>query len=55
MRVDVTHRARTQGQSNYTNLGRALVGALDLFGVWWLLRRRRLTEVIDPELIEKEE
>ena len=40
--VPVTDRARTGGASHYTNLGRALVGASDLFGVWWLMRRRRL-------------
>ncbi|MEO0680697.1 MAG: glycosyltransferase family 2 protein [Pseudomonadota bacterium] len=40
--VDVSHKAREAGRSNYTNLGRALVGALDLIGVWWLIRRRRL-------------
>ncbi|MEL6316833.1 MAG: glycosyltransferase family 2 protein [Pseudomonadota bacterium] len=43
--VDVVHRAREHGASKYTNFGRALVGAIDLFGVWWLLRRRRLPRV----------
>jgi len=43
--VDVSHRGRTAGKSKYSNLGRALVGATDLFGVWWLLRRRRLPEI----------
>ena len=43
--VDVSHRAREAGRSNYTNLGRALVGALDLVGVWWLIRRRRLPRI----------
>lgn len=37
--VDVSHRARAHGVSKYTNLNRALVGILDLFGVWWLLQR----------------
>ncbi len=37
--VDVSHRARQSGVSKYTNLNRALVGVLDLFGVWWLLQR----------------
>ncbi|MFO7856633.1 MAG: glycosyltransferase family 2 protein [Paracoccaceae bacterium] len=46
--VDVSHRARTAGRSNYTNIGRALVSALDLIGVWWLIRRRRLPS-IEPE------
>ena len=40
--VDVSHRAREHGASNYSNIGRALVGATDLIGVWWLLRRRKL-------------
>ena len=37
--VDVSHRARAHGVSKYTNLNRALVGVLDLLGVWWLLQR----------------
>lgn len=50
--VDVSHRARGAGSSNYTNLGRAMVGALDLVGVWWLIRRRKLQTVasVDPGL-----
>ncbi|MEL6767457.1 MAG: glycosyltransferase family 2 protein [Pseudomonadota bacterium] len=43
--VDVSHRAREAGSSKYTNFGRAIVGVTDLFGVWWLIRRRRLAEV----------
>jgi len=39
--VDVSHRAREAGRSHYTNFGRAMVGVLDLVGVWWLLRRRK--------------
>lgn len=48
--VDVSHRAREAGRSNYTNIGRAMVGALDLAGVWWLLRRRKLPGIahLDP-------
>lgn len=38
----VNHRPRTAGVSKYGNLDRALVGLLDLFGVWWLIRRTRL-------------
>lgn len=37
----VEHRERETGRTKYGNLDRALVGALDLLGVWWLLRRRR--------------
>lgn len=43
--VEVDHRPRANGRSNYTNTGRALAGALDLIGVWWLLRRRRLPDI----------
>lgn len=39
--VDVGHRPRRAGRSNYSNWQRALVGAVDLFGVMWLLRRRK--------------
>ena len=44
--VDVSHRAREGGASKYTNVGRALVGITDLLGVWWLLRRRRVPDVV---------
>ena len=47
--VDVTHRARIAGQTKYTNLGRAKVGLLDLLGVWWLLRRRRIARVVHED------
>ncbi len=48
LHVDVSHRARAAGRSKYTNIGRAIVGVTDLLGVWWLIRRRRLAEVL-PE------
>ncbi|TPE52640.1 glycosyltransferase family 2 protein [Amaricoccus solimangrovi] len=41
LHVDVAHAARHAGKSNYANLGRALVGVYDLFGVMWLIRRRK--------------
>ncbi|WBU63446.1 glycosyltransferase family 2 protein [Paracoccus aerodenitrificans] len=53
---DVTHAARLTGESNYTNLGRAIVGISDLAGVAWLIRRRKLgtpTE-LTPALIQRE-
>ena len=37
--VKVSHRARSSGTSKYGTLDRALVGILDLFGVWWLQQR----------------
>jgi dolichol-phosphate mannosyltransferase len=39
--VDVVDRPRHAGRSNYGMFDRLFVGILDLFGVWWLLRRRR--------------
>ena len=39
--VDVRHRARQSGRSNYSNLQRGLVGIVDLVGVAWLIRRRK--------------
>ena len=46
--VDVTHRARGAGRSNYSNLQRGLVGVVDLMGVAWLLRRRKKARAL-PE------
>ena len=44
----VADRARLAGQSKYSNLGRALVGIGDLFGVLWLHSRTHLPgEVIE--------
>ena len=39
--VDVAHQARGGGRSHYSNLQRALVGAVDLLAVAWLIRRRK--------------
>ena len=44
--VDVTHRPRGAGRSNYSNVQRALVGIFDLAGVAWLLRRRKKARVV---------
>ena len=44
--VDVTHRPRGAGRSNYSNVQRALVGIVDLAGVAWLLRRRKKARVV---------
>ncbi|MBN9073079.1 MAG: glycosyltransferase family 2 protein [Rhizobiales bacterium] len=38
--VEVSHRARTHGTSKYGFWNRALVGATDLMGAAWLIRRR---------------
>jgi dolichol-phosphate mannosyltransferase len=40
--VDVSHRPRGAGRSNYSNLQRGMVGLVDLAGVAWLLRRRKM-------------
>jgi len=45
--VDVSHRARGAGRSNYSNIQRALVGIVDLAGVAWLLRRRKKARRLD--------
>ena len=37
----VNHRHRQTGQSKYTNLGRLIASASDLFGVMWLQSRAR--------------
>jgi len=39
--VDVVDRPRRHGSSNYGMWDRLWIGILDLFGVWWLIRRRR--------------
>ena len=47
----VNHRHRSAGVSKYGNIDRALVGILDLFGVWWLIKRTRL-DAVPQELQE---
>ncbi len=44
---DVGHAPRRAGRSNYTNLGRALVGLHDLVGVAWLIRRRKRARAVE--------
>jgi dolichol-phosphate mannosyltransferase len=46
--IDVSHRPRGAGRSNYSNLQRALVGVVDLFGVMWLIRRRKKAQPMPP-------
>jgi dolichol-phosphate mannosyltransferase len=38
--VEVGHRPRTRGRSHYGMWDRLWVGMVDLFGVWWLMRRK---------------
>jgi dolichol-phosphate mannosyltransferase len=37
----VNHRARGEGKSKYGTLDRALAGLIDLFGVYWLVKRSK--------------
>src|SRR5947209_9382488 len=39
--VEVIDRPRRHGASNYGLWDRLWIGILDLFGVWWLIRRRK--------------
>ncbi len=39
--VDVAHAPRHAGRSNYNNFQRGFVGAIDLLGVMWLIRRKK--------------
>ncbi|MGO4774876.1 glycosyltransferase family 2 protein [Lysobacter sp. 2RAB21] len=45
--VPVNHRQRSTGVSKYNNLNRALVGISDLRGVAWLIRRGKLTQIVE--------
>ncbi len=47
--VDVAHKARGAGVSNYSNFQRAMVGIVDLGGVAWLLRRRKKAGALPEE------
>ncbi|WP_299470709.1 glycosyltransferase family 2 protein [uncultured Roseibium sp.] len=46
--IDVQDRQRRHGSSKYGIFDRALVGVLDLFGVWWLRRRRKKIPTVRP-------
>ena len=45
--VEVNHRPRTRGASNYGVSDRLWVGIVDLFGVMWLQRRARTPRVTE--------
>ncbi len=47
--VDVAHSERMSGRSKYSNLQRGLVGIYDLFGVAWLIRRRKKARLRNDE------
>ncbi|MBA2410011.1 MAG: glycosyltransferase family 2 protein [Gammaproteobacteria bacterium] len=42
--VEVNHRLRQHGTSHYGVFDRLWIGIVDLFGVWWLLKRHRRVE-----------
>jgi glycosyltransferase involved in cell wall biosynthesis len=44
--IDVVDRQRRHGKSNYGILDRGLRGILDLYGVWWLRRRRKTVPIV---------
>lgn len=44
--IDVVDRQRRHGKSNYGILDRGLRGILDLYGVWWLRRRRKTVPTV---------
>ncbi|MCB1507714.1 MAG: glycosyltransferase family 2 protein [Hyphomicrobiaceae bacterium] len=46
--LDVTDRPRRFGASKYGIFDRALIGVLDLIGVWWLRRRRKVVPQVSP-------
>lgn len=48
---DVRDRSRRFGASNYGIFDRAARGALDLFGVWWLIRRGRKVPTVSENLL----
>lgn len=45
--MEVNHRERGAGVSNYTNFGRLWAALADLRGVMWLIRRRKNPEAAD--------
>ncbi len=48
--VDVDHLPRKHGKSNYSNMQRALVGVFDLFGVYWLIKRKKIVSAEECKL-----
>ena len=49
--VEVNHRPRTRGTSNYGMFDRLWVGIVDLFGVMWLQRRVRRPRVSERGMV----
>ena len=51
--LDVVDRPRHSGVSNYGFWGRLKLGALDLCGVWWLLKRKKPTPQVQEIGVEE--
>ncbi len=47
--VEVHHRPRARGRSNYGLFDRLWIGIVDLFGVMWLQRRARVPVIVEPD------
>jgi dolichol-phosphate mannosyltransferase len=45
--VPVNDRQRVAGKSKYTNIGRALIGIYDLFGVSWIRKRTAVPAIVE--------
>jgi len=45
--VDVAHAPRHAGRSHYNNFQRGFVGAVDLLGVMWLIRRKKRSRPVE--------
>ncbi len=52
--VDVNHRPRAHGHSNYGTWDRLWAGIWDLMGVMWLQRRTRYPEIVEPTASTKD-
>ncbi|MCC2111663.1 MAG: dolichol-phosphate mannosyltransferase, partial [Hyphomicrobiales bacterium] len=52
--VDVVDRERRHGASKYGIWDRFWIGLLDLFGVWWLRRRRKRIPVVRETDLQRE-
>ena len=48
--IDVVDRKRRFGQSKYGIFDRALVGIVDILGVWWLRKRRRVVVHVEERM-----
>ena len=48
--MEVNHRPRSRGKSKYGLHNRLWAGIIDLLGVYWLLHRSRLPEVVEDKL-----